>query len=98
MKAHRAAKGNHSAHFCWLRHIAKDRIYIYILCIVIVWKFMGQLRKILCVFFACNILQMIRVYLTLYIIHCACMKAQGGQFMENLLRLLYGLQRIVNEE
>ena len=26
------------------------------------------------------------------------MNAQGGRFMENLLRLLYGLQHIVNEE
>jgi hypothetical protein len=26
------------------------------------------------------------------------MKVQGGQFMENLLRLLYGLQHIVNDE
>lgn len=31
MKAHRATKGNNSAHFCWLRHVAKDRdLYLYI--------------------------------------------------------------------
>ena len=56
---------------------------------------MRQLRKILCVLFTCSILQMIIFYV---IIHYACMKVQGGQFMENLLRLLYGLQHIVNDE